>query len=112
MKNKLFNRLVLSFVLIFFFIENINYPVLATANTKIVNILILNSYHKEFAWSDDETSGITETLKNSGINFNISVEYLDWKRYPTVQNETVMYDTLNYKYSKQNIDLIISTDER
>ena len=43
-------------------------------------ILILNSYHKEFAWTDDQTSAIKETLTSEIDNLELYVEYMDTKR--------------------------------
>jgi diguanylate cyclase (GGDEF)-like protein len=110
-KTRLFWKLILFITLFIIFIEGINYPVHALVNTKNIHVLVLNSYQKGFAWTDDETTGITGKLKGSGINPDISIEYLDWKRYPSQANLDNMYKLLKYKYSNQKIDLIVSTDD-
>jgi ABC-type uncharacterized transport system substrate-binding protein len=78
-------------------------------NTK--NILVLNSYHKGLSWTDQETEGILNCLRESDVDCNISVEYMDWKRYPTEENLKNIYNQLKYKYSQQNIDIILTTDD-
>jgi signal transduction histidine kinase/ABC-type uncharacterized transport system substrate-binding protein len=75
------------------------------------NILILNSYHKGLSWTDGETEGIYNTLKNYDKNFNLSVEYMDWKNYPEEENLKDIYRHLKYKYSNKKIDIVITTDD-
>ena len=75
------------------------------------NILILNAYHQSFSWTDDQVEGIIESLSNSELKVDISIEYLDWKRYPTDENLKKQFETLKYKYQNNKIDLIITTDD-
>ncbi len=75
------------------------------------NILILNSYHAGFTWTDDQTKGILSSLASSDVSYTFSIEYLDWKRYPTIQNLEESYINLKYKYQNQKIDLILCTDD-
>lgn len=74
-------------------------------------ILVLNSYHKGFAWTDDETTGITDTLKESVPDATIYTEYADWKRFPTRLAMDNFYASLLYKYSGTDIDLVVATDD-
>lgn len=74
-------------------------------------VLMLNSYHKGFAWTDDETDGITQTLKSSGLEPTIYTEYADWKRFPTQVARDNLYSTLLYKYAGTDIDLVMATDD-
>lgn len=74
-------------------------------------ILVLNSYHKGFEWTDEETAGVTEALKKAGINSTIYTEYADWKRFPTVYSRDNLYASLLYKYSGTDIDLIVAFDD-
>ncbi len=43
------------------------------------NVLVVNSYHIGYEWSDDIVKGIKSVLSDN--NFNIFIEYLDSKRY-------------------------------
>lgn len=74
-------------------------------------VLILNSYHHNFTWTRKQTEGIMDRLKVSKLANNISVEYMDWKNYPTTQNLNSLYNYYKYKYSDNNIDIIITTDD-
>lgn len=73
-------------------------------------ILILNSYHEGYFWTDDMVHGITTTFKNRKIGAEFFVEYMDTRRYspiavfPSLQN---LYET---KYGTMHFDLIITTD--
>lgn len=86
-------------------------PVTTYADNECKNILILNSYHKGLQWTDSEMEGITSSLKESDFDSSVYVEYMDWKRYPTEENLAQIYNQLKYKYSKQSMDIVITTDD-
>ena len=96
--------------LIYIFIKT-SLPAQASQYVEIKNILILNSYHAGFTWTDDQTEGILSSFSTSDLSYTFSIEYLDWKRYPTVQNLEESYVDLKYKYQNQKIDLILCTDD-
>lgn len=75
------------------------------------HILILNSYHSGFQWTDDQTEGIKSALSMNNPDYNISIEYMDWKRYPTDKNLDNVYKSLQDKYASQKIDIIITSDD-
>jgi diguanylate cyclase (GGDEF)-like protein len=86
-------------------------PAHASEEEEPKNILILNSYHSGFTWTDDQTDGIISSLDASNLTYNISTEYLDWKRYPSQENLELCYQSMKLKYQKQKIDIIICTDD-
>ncbi|SEU11493.1 ABC transporter substrate binding protein [Paenibacillus sp. NFR01] len=75
------------------------------------HVLVLHSYQKGFAWTDDQAAGIEETLKGAEDVPVIYSEYLDWKRYPNSENLQHFYDTIKYKYQSVHIDTILTTDD-
>ena len=75
------------------------------------NILILNSYHEGFTWSEEETDGILDSLSESGTNLSIMIEYMDWKHFPNMDNLRYLYDYYSFKYQNKKIDVIIATDD-
>lgn len=77
-------------------------------------ILIINSYHRGFKWTDDTVNSFIDTIKESDpeSKFSLYIEYLDWKKYPTQMNLNNMYSSLKYKYSNIPIDLIVTTDDK
>lgn len=93
------------FILLVFCRENIY----AADNKK--NILILNSYQEGLSWTQGENDGIIHIIRNSDISPYISVEYMDWKSYPSQENLINLEAYLKYKYEKKQIDLIVTTDD-
>lgn len=49
-------------------------------------VLILNSYHPGYAWSDVEQAGIVDTFRAQDSNWVPFIEYLDCKRRPRGEN--------------------------
>ena len=77
----------------------------------VVHVLILNSYHKGLAWTDQETNGVVNGLIDEGIHANIAIEYMDWKNHPSQENIKYLYALYKLRYSKQPIDVVITTDD-
>ena len=50
------------------------------------NILVLNSYHVGYKWSDDITLAIRSKLAESGVDSELYIEFLDAKRFPDVSD--------------------------
>lgn len=74
------------------------------------HILLLNSYSKGYAWTDNIIKGVEDViLKRDDVI--LTVEYMDTK----VNNSQVYYQMLSYlyktKYSNRTFDLIISSDD-
>ncbi len=73
-------------------------------------ILILNSYHHGFSWSDDEQAGILTMLQSQDANWMPYVEYLDSKRYPDKAYSSHLKNIFSYKYSPDKFSLIMTID--
>lgn len=86
-------------------------PVHVLAEEDANTILILNSYHQGFAWTDEQMKGIQEEIEESGKELEIYIEYLDWKKFPTDHNEKGFYDLIQYKYADKKMDIVICTDD-
>lgn len=88
------------------------HPLTAAAEARMKpRIMVLNSYHKGMAWTDTQNAGITDALMKSGLEPVIYTEYADWKRFPTALNRDNLYNSLLYKYSGINFDLVLATDD-
>jgi two-component system cell cycle sensor histidine kinase/response regulator CckA len=83
------------------------YPVAAQATPQVI---ILNSYHQGFAWSNAEEAGFLERLREVYPTLDVPIEYLDAKRYPNQENLARMKDFLLGKYQGQRIDLVVVFD--
>jgi signal transduction histidine kinase/ABC-type uncharacterized transport system substrate-binding protein len=75
------------------------------------NILLLNSYHQGLFWTDDEVNGILDVLKKRDGDFDISIEYMDWKAYASYANLNANREYLKFKYADKKTDLVITTDD-
>lgn len=85
--------------------------VLADTLAPAKDVLILNSYHKGLSWSDDQTRGITETIRDAGINAILYTEYIDGKRYPDEYDIEQFYEKFKDKYRDVIFDMIVVTDD-
>ncbi len=74
------------------------------------HVLILNSYHQGFKWSDQIIEGIRTSLLKKYDKINIHIEHMDTKRYPQ-QDLDFLVKNYATKYKTLNLDLIISADD-
>ena len=86
-------------------------PSVAAESRPSENVLLLNSYHPGFSWSDAEEAGVIEQLRQKLPAMDILIEYLDAKRYPEKSNLARMKRFLIDKYHGKKIDLIIALDD-
>ncbi|MZP30713.1 ATP-binding protein [Heliobacterium undosum] len=77
------------------------------------HVLIINSYHKGFVWTEDVVRGIESVLKPLELKLNLELytEYMDTKRYNGQGYEESMYRYLQEKYRQDHFDLIIASDD-
>jgi len=75
------------------------------------NILIINSYSIQLAWTKGELEGILKTLKTDK-SVKKYVEFMDTKIFrPTPIRLYNYYYYLNNKYKNMNFEIIITTDD-
>ena len=77
---------------------------------EIPELIILNSYHSGFEWSDSEVSGFLERLRADCPNIDPPVEHLDAKRFPDRENLARMKEFLLRKYQGKNIGIVVCFD--
>ncbi len=74
------------------------------------HVLILDSYHPGYEWSDSIVKGIRDSLLKSNRKAIIHVEYMDTKRHPN-QNLDKLAQIYIDKYRATGLDLIFSVDD-
>ncbi len=74
------------------------------------HVLLLNSYHQGFQWSDQIIEGIKASLDQQKFKINLHIEHMDTKRYPD-QDLTTLVQIYTEKYKSLDLDLIISADD-
>jgi len=83
---------------------------LAQDDGKTKNILYINSYHPGYSWSDDIQKGLIERLHASDLTIELSVEYLDSRRFTAPALQKKQADLMLTKYSGYRIDLVVVSD--
>jgi len=73
-------------------------------------VLILNSYHSSYSWSDDEMKGILETLKERMPAIEPMIEYLDCKYFPDMAHFPRVASLFAYKFKNVKIPVVIAVD--
>jgi two-component system cell cycle sensor histidine kinase/response regulator CckA len=79
--------------------------------SKRPKILILNSYHQGYRFSDEMTGSFCRKLRQSLPEADIRVEYMDTKRYEDRRHFELFFSYLSQKYSGERFDLILASDD-
>lgn len=80
-------------------------------DSRAKNILVLNSYHLGFAWSDGIMNGIRSGLRKSEQNIQIDIEYMDTKRICDKNHYKNLCELYKHKFSQRDYDLILTSDD-
>jgi PAS domain S-box-containing protein len=91
------------FLLIFF-----GSSALAAKNDSKSHVLLFNSYHKGYLWSDEITRGVEENLTKNGVMLH--VEYMDTKRHFDENYLSLLSQLLLLKHAKYQYDVVIVSD--
>lgn len=75
-------------------------------------VLILNSYHPGYGWSDGEQRGVIKALNRAFPKLLPGIEYLDWKRQPTEAHAQLFLDSLQLKYGGLDLRVVITLDDK
>jgi PAS domain S-box-containing protein len=73
-------------------------------------ILIINSYHSGLDWTDSIMNGIRDTFAKSGLDIEISAEYLDARRFPDPEHARRIRDFLMFKLQGTAPNLVMVSD--
>lgn len=74
------------------------------------NILILNSYHQGYKWTDDQLQGILESIDPDRGNCSFYIEFMGTKWIHGPIYSATLRSLYTTKYRKTPFDLIIATD--
>ncbi len=73
-------------------------------------ILLLNSYHRGFTWTDEQVNGILPLLQSYSSELELYIENLDLKRFPDPAHWKMLREQLRHDLSARPIELILTTD--
>ncbi|MFT4927407.1 MAG: diguanylate cyclase (GGDEF)-like protein [Phenylobacterium sp.] len=85
---------------------------LSTFAMKGATVLLLNSYHPQYKWTDELTRGVKDSLGNNIAAENLHIEFMDARRHVGDQQyQDKLVDLLRYKYLSYRPDVIITSDD-
>lgn len=76
-----------------------------------MRVLVLNSYHRGFEWSDEEMAGIEAWFKATGLQPHLYYEYMDTKRLGYESASGHVSRILNEKYPRDFFNVIVAMDD-
>jgi signal transduction histidine kinase/HPt (histidine-containing phosphotransfer) domain-containing protein/ActR/RegA family two-component response regulator len=76
----------------------------------VKRVLYLNSYDRGYRWSDEVERGLRERFTASGRNIELSVEYLDSRRFPGHAHIEGLTTAIAVKYAGYRPDLVVVSD--
>ncbi len=91
--------------------------VYASGNEKIsndkntLNILLLNSYHDGYIWSNELKNGVKDVFDQSYENYNLRIEHMDTKNLSTDAYLEELSNLYTEKFESDEFDLILSADD-
>lgn len=75
------------------------------------HVLVLNSYHLGYSWSDTIMAGIREGFSDTPLQITKDIEYMDTKRHAVRDVFPVFEELLKIKYRTKKPDVIIVSDD-
>lgn len=83
---------------------------LAFAESGNKTILILNSYHQGYTWTDQEVAGILDALRRELPDAQPLIEYMDRKRSPDERSLQRLREQYRLRFGQGGIGVVIVTD--
>ena len=83
----------------------------AQLTTHEPNVLILNSYHRGYYWSDQIVDAIQAEFDRTDIKVELFFEYMDSQRYGLDEAYSYLKELCRSKYHNVKFDVIISSDD-
>jgi signal transduction histidine kinase/ABC-type uncharacterized transport system substrate-binding protein/ActR/RegA family two-component response regulator len=74
------------------------------------HVLIINSYHKGYPWTDNTLAGIESVLEDGKSNIELHIEYMDTKRVIDQNHFNRLFLYYRSKFAQVKIDIIIVSD--
>lgn len=82
----------------------------AYGDTGKKHVLLINSYSKGYAWTDNEVQGVEDILSEDS-SIILKTEYMDTKVINTSEYYELLQELYAKKYSESRFDVIITTDD-
>lgn len=82
----------------------------ATGDESARHVLYINSYHHGDSWSDGIEQGMRKRFEASGKTIDVSVEYLDTRRFVLGEQISALVQAMTAKYDSYPPDVVIVSD--
>lgn len=82
----------------------------AANDVKVNRVLYINSYDRSYRWSNDIERGLLERIQNADRYIELSIEYLDGRRFPGTAFNDLLAATLAAKYDGYRHDVLVVSD--
>lgn len=76
----------------------------------VARVLFINSYHRGYSWSDGIEDGLRERLADSERPIELSMEFLDSRRFAYGQQVEFLAQAMAAKYSHYRPDVVVVAD--
>ncbi|MBM7866497.1 diguanylate cyclase [Heliobacterium gestii] len=84
----------------------------AASETPKRNVLLLNSYHAGYRWSDDIIDGVRSVLLRPGNgNIDLHVEEMDTQRVTDPEYQDKLFEVYRQKFRQRPVDLVLCADD-
>jgi signal transduction histidine kinase len=84
---------------------------LSAYGAPLQHVLLLNSYHQGYAWTDDIVRGATDVLLAKASPVDIDIEYRDSRRHEESADDYAFALFLQSKFAHLQPDLILASDD-
>jgi PAS domain S-box-containing protein len=74
-------------------------------------VLLLNSYHSGYEWTDDIMRGVKIALANSNPAVEIHTEFMDTRRHVRPEFASTVAEFYKVKFGRMHFDAIIASDD-
>lgn len=81
-----------------------------SAGTPVPRILVLNSYSMGYDWWEEEMAGLRESLAKVYPRYELFIEHLDTKKFPTKKHFPAEASLLAAKYAERHLDAVVAMD--
>ncbi|MCT4660908.1 MAG: HAMP domain-containing histidine kinase [Tissierellales bacterium] len=81
------------------------------AENDLVDVLLLNSYHDGYEWSNDTKQGVKEMLDEGKAEYHFRIEHMDTKNISTDAYMEELVKLYKVKYDKDEFEIIIAADD-
>jgi PAS domain S-box-containing protein len=82
----------------------------AANDAKISRVLFISSYNRGYKWNDDIERGLAERFQGAERKIELSVEYLDTRRFPGAARNESIAAAFAAKYAGYRHDLVVVSD--